>query len=177
MDSRPPTSTHDRVVCVDCPLDERRREFVLGMAAAAAAALAGLGALPTAALAHPVEMIGPATQAGDTRSYPIPTADGVAIDRGSEVILARWQGYVYAFSLACPHQNTALRWSERDGRFQCPRHKSKYSPDGSFISGRATRGMDRFAVRREEAMVVVDLGDLRRESDDRAAWAAAALRV
>ena len=57
----------------------------------------------------------------------------------------RFQGVVYAFNLSCPHQNTALKWQPDDQRFQCPKHKSRYQPDGTFISGRATRGMDRLA--------------------------------
>ena len=87
------------------------------------------------------------------------------------------QGSVYAFSLACPHQNTALRWLGRDARFQCPKHKSKYRPDGTFIEGRATRGMDRFPLRREGDGVVVDLARLLKQTDDAAAWAAAVVRV
>ena len=63
----------------------------------------------------------------------MPAADGVTIDRDAQVILVRFQQKVYAFNLACPHENTALRWRERDVRFQCPRHESQYQPDGTFI--------------------------------------------
>ena len=28
---------------------------------------------------------------------------------------------------------TALKWAPRDAQFQCPKHHSKYRPDGSFI--------------------------------------------
>ena len=87
----------------------------------------------------------------DERKYPLPQADGVTIDRENEVILVRFQGAVYAFNLACPHEHTALRWRDGDGRFQCPRHESKYKPDGTFISGRATRNMDRLPSGRRPA--------------------------
>ena len=112
-----------------------------------------------------------------TRAYPLPTGDGATIDRENDVILMRWQGSVYAFSLACPHQNTALRWLGGDARFQCPKHKSKYRPDGTFIEGRATRGLDRFPIRREEDRVLVDLDRVLKQTDDAAAWAAAVVRV
>jgi nitrite reductase/ring-hydroxylating ferredoxin subunit len=113
----------------------------------------------------------------DERKYPVPAADGVTIDRDNQVILARFQGAVYAFNLACPHEHTALRWRDGDGRFQCPRHSSKYKPDGTFISGRATRNMDRFAIRQEGSAIVVDLSRLF-ESDKQAAdWAAAMVRL
>jgi Rieske Fe-S protein len=80
---------------------------------------------------------------------------------------------VIAFSLACPHQNTALRWDAGNRRFQCPKHKSRYKPDGVFIEGRATRGMDRFAVRRDGDTIVVNLDALYREDENAAQWAAA----
>lgn len=89
------------------------------------------------------------------------------------MILVRFEGHVYAFSLSCPHQNTALRWLPDDHRFQCPKHKSKYQPDGEFISGRATRGMDRFAIRRAGETVVVDLAVLHKQDTDAAGWNAA----
>ena len=91
----------------------------------------------------------------------------MTIDRDTQVILVRFQQKVYAFNLACPHENTALRWKPRDGCFQCPRHESQYRPDGTFITGRATRNMDRFAVKRAGDSVVVDLNRLLR-SDQQA---------
>jgi nitrite reductase/ring-hydroxylating ferredoxin subunit len=154
-----------------------RRAFLREAAVAVAGVLALLGASPCWAGAVPLAFTAPVAAAGDTRRYPIPVVDGATIDRENEVILARWEGIVYAFNLACPHQRTALRWLAADARFQCPKHKSKYRPDGSFISGRATRGMDRFSVRREGAEVVVNLGALHRQSDDPTGWTAAAVRV
>jgi Rieske Fe-S protein len=144
--------------CAGCALG--RRAFLRD---AAAAVVAVLGA-PTAA-------------AGQQRAYPIPAQDGAVIDRGNDLILMRWQGSVYAFSLACPHQNTALRWLGGDGRFQCPKHKSRYRPDGTFIEGRATRGMDRFPLRRDGDTVVVDLDHVLKQTDDLAAWGAAVVRL
>jgi Rieske Fe-S protein len=82
----------------------------------------------------------------------------------------RFNHAVYAFNLSCPHQNTALRWLQSDSRFQCPKHKSKYQPDGSFISGRATRNMDRFAVRREGELVVVNVSALFQSDKQAAQW-------
>ena len=163
--------------CAGCGVPADRRAFLRELAGAAAAALVALGATPAAALARELCFVAPLAAAGDTRAYPVPAADGASIDRESEVILVRWQGAVYAFSLACPHQNTALRWLASDGRFQCPKHKSKYRPDGSFIEGRATRGMDRFSVRVEDGQVVVDLNALHRQDKDAAGWAAATAPV
>jgi nitrite reductase/ring-hydroxylating ferredoxin subunit len=109
----------------------------------------------------------------EERRYPVPATDGVAIDAESSVIVARAGGKVYAFSLACPHQNTALRWDAGDAQFRCPKHKSRYRPDGSFIEGRATRAMDRHAVRRDGTVIVVDLDTLYERDKQPAEWDAA----
>ena len=91
------------------------------------------------------------------------------------MILVRYQQRVYAFNLACPHENTALRWRAEEGRFQCPRHESRYRPDGGFMEGRATRNMDRLPVRRVGDSVLVDLDRLLRSDQQAREWAAAVL--
>ena len=117
-------------------------------------------------------MIGAAVGATEKR-YPVPAADGVTIDADAQVILVRSQQSVYAFALACPHQNTALRWRADDQRFQCPKHESKYKPDGTFISGRATRNMDRLPIKRAGDAVIVDVDVAYKSDAQPAEWAAA----
>jgi nitrite reductase/ring-hydroxylating ferredoxin subunit len=107
--------------------------------------------------------------------YPIPAADGVVIDKDESVIIARFDGKVFAFSLACPHQNTALRWDKGNKRFKCPKHESRYQPDGTFIDGRATRSMDRFAIKRDGEQVSVNLDALYREDENQAEWSRAVI--
>ena len=158
--------------CRECPLHDRRaflRDATLGIAAL----LTVLGRSRLEAAALPVRFGAALHARGDERTYPIPPADGATIDKDAQVILVRFEGHVYAFSLSCPHQNTALRWLPEDHRFQCPKHKSKYQPDGQFISGRATRGMDRFGIRRAGDTVVVDLDVLHKQDTDAAGWSAA----
>jgi Rieske Fe-S protein len=106
----------------------------------------------------------------EEKAYPIPATDGVQIDRDQDVIIARAQGKVFAFSLACPHQNTALRWDGGKSRFQCPKHKSIYTPEGVFVEGRATRGLDRFAVRRDGNSIVANLDSLFEQDKDADKW-------
>ena len=89
------------------------------------------------------------------------------------MIVVRYQQHLYAFNLACPHENTALKWLPKDGRFQCPKHESRYQPSGQFIDGRATRHMDRLGVRVEADMLVVDVNKFYRSDKDAAGWAAA----
>lgn len=149
-----------------------RREFIGESVAFVAAFAAAVGARPDRAMAWTVTEAA-ATRADQELSYPIPDADGVTIDRDNQIILVRYQGAVFAFNLACPHENTALRWRKNDGRFQCPRHESKYQPDGTFIEGRATRNMDRFAVRKDGARLIVDVDRLYRSDENGADWSAA----
>jgi Rieske Fe-S protein len=165
--------------CGVCPLGEvmERRAFLRDAAVAAAAAIAALGAAASDARALPVRLGAALSARGDERSYPLPTADGATIDREESVIVVRWQGAAYVFSLACPHQNTALKWAPGDAQFQCPKHHSKYRPDGSFIEGRATRGMDRFAVRRDDDKLVVDLDKLYQQDKDPNEWKAAFIQL
>ena len=95
--------------------------------------------------------------------------------RDNEVILVRWQDAVYAFTLSCPHQNTALKWDDREHTFQCPKHHSKFTASGDYIadSGRATRNMDRLAIQREgAAAVIVDVDKVFQEDTDGPQWAA-----
>jgi Rieske Fe-S protein len=156
--------------CVDC---QSRRGALGQMSAAVLAVIAGVELWPETAHAVPVTDAHGAKISPTERSYPLPPADGVAIDRDEQVIVVRFQQRAFVFNLACPHENTALRWKEALGRFQCPRHGSEYQPDGSFISGRATRHMDRFAVRRSGDSIVVDLNRLFRSDQQAQDWASA----
>jgi Rieske Fe-S protein len=162
--------------CAGCNRTSRRRFLGQVSGAAVAAALASELGLPDAA-ALPFSEVTGVQSHPDERTYPLPPADAVSIDREAQVIIARHQNRVFAFALACPHENTALRWRQEDARFQCPRHQSKYQPDGTFISGRATRNMDRFAIRRAGDSVVVDLNQWFRSDQQAAQWTAAAIAL
>ena len=127
--------------------------------------------------AAPVSLIQAIRANGTTHVYTVPDKDGVQIDKDTGVILVRWLGSIYAFSLSCPHQNTSLTWLDKEERFQCPKHRSQYSADGYFIRGRATRGMDRYAISRDKNTVTVDLSILKKQSDDKDAWEATAVKL
>lgn len=171
-----PTNTHED--CGTCPIAgaSSRRDFLRDAALGVAGVLATLG-LAQSAAALPVSMINALARGAKGISYAIPAADGVQIDKDNEVILVRWQNTVYAFNLSCPHQNTALRWNDAAKEFQCPKHKSKYTPSGDFISGRATRGMDRFAIQKSGTGVVVDVDQMYQQDENEAQWKAAFVKV
>jgi nitrite reductase/ring-hydroxylating ferredoxin subunit len=107
------------------------------------------------------------------RGYPIPAADSVGVDAQAQVMLVRSNGLVFAVSPACPHEQAVVRWVARAGRFQCSKHHSRYTREGQYISGRATRGLDRFAIRRDGPAVFVDVTRLWRADKNPAEWTAA----
>lgn len=116
------------------------------------------------------------TSSGAVR-YRIPPADGVQIDVRQQVILCRAKGEVFAFALACPHQNTALRALPGVRGFQCPRHKSRYEANGTFVSGKATRHMDRLPIRRDGDEVLIDLDVAIRSDTELDRWQHAVVRL
>ena len=174
---------HDRVIqdsaenhdspCVGCIAGGTDRRAFLADAVSAALALAGLSIASPLRELHALE---PRIGHGAVR-YPIPSADGVSIDRKNDTILCRVRDEVIAFSLACPHQSTTLRALPGTAGFQCPKHKSRYQQDGTFISGRATRNMDRLPISRDGDVVVVDPDIAYRSDKEPAKWAAAVVKL
>ena len=164
--------------CGGCEL-MARRTFLRDAAAFAAVALVGLGATPGMATAAPVGFVSAIGGGREDKAYPIPVADGTQIDKANDAIITRWQGKVYAYSLACPHQNTTLKWSDKEKQFECPKHHSRFTPDGIYIkdSGRATRGLDRLAIRKDGNNVVVNLDKAFQEDENNAEWTAAVVTV
>jgi nitrite reductase/ring-hydroxylating ferredoxin subunit len=146
-------------------MDMSRRDL-LKTSGCLAFALAGL---PVIAMSG----TGPANE----KQYPLPSGDGATIDRQSQVIVVRYQGFVYAFALSCPHENAAVKWLPKDNRFQCSKHDSQYRPDGLHTSGRATRNMDRFSLRLEGTSVLVDLHHWFQSDKDPSGWASAAIHL
>lgn len=156
-------------VCAACSASHSRRHFLRDATALAVAATGlGLNAKQLAALS--VKHVRAPVQNGPELKYPLPADDGATIDKPNEVIVVRWQSTVYAFALSCPHQRTMLKWRANNNQFQCPKHKSKYQPDGTFISGRATRGMDRYPVRIAGSTVIVDRTAKILQDENEQAW-------
>jgi Rieske Fe-S protein len=152
-----------------------RREFL--KSAGCFGLTMGLVGLPSgAADALPVFLTEGIQNGAETR-YPIPATDSVNVDRTAQLIVARSQGHIYVFALSCPHENNVVKWLPKDHRFQCTKHDSHYAPDGVHTSGRATRNMDRYVIRRDGDSVLVDLHRWVQSDKDPAGWAAATVAV
>jgi nitrite reductase/ring-hydroxylating ferredoxin subunit len=160
-----------------CAGVDDRRTFLKHAAVLVAGVAAGLGASVHEAAALPVSLGEPLAAAGNELTYPVPAADGATIDRDNGVIVVRLQNRAFAFNLSCPHENAAVRWKAALGRFECSRHDSVYSPAGVYTSGRATRNMDRFPIKKSGTTLVVDVSRLIQSDQQKAAWDAAAVDV
>ncbi len=156
-------------------MDVSRRSFLKG--ATALISLAAFGLASDDLVRLPVAFGTSVAAAGSERRYSVPATDCVTIDKSSQVIVVRYQQHLYAFNLACPHENTSLKWLPKDGRFQCPKHESRYQPTGVFMDGRATRNMDRLGVSLDGNMLIVDVNKFYRSDKDPAAWAAATVSL
>ena len=154
--------------------DWGRRDF-LRAGGCFALALTAIG-LPASLAGLPVvEMTG--TGAPTDKKYNLPASDSVNIDHGTQVILVRYQNSVFAFALACPHEHAAVKWLNKDKRFQCSKHDSQYTPNGTYTTGHATRNLDRFAIRREDAAIFVDLHRWFESDKDPGGWASAVVQL
>lgn len=163
--------------CAECPIGSSRRAFLRDIGLAVGAVLAAGAIGPTLALAESVSEIAPSrsgARAGRTRTYAVPAVNSISVDAGNDVILARWDTRVYAFSLRCPHRGTRLEWLDDERRVYCPKHKARFRPDGSHESGRRTRDLDRYSISRQgQSSIAVDLSALHRANEEPEAWESA----
>lgn len=74
-------------------------------------------------------------------------------------------GGFLALGRTCTHLGCTVPWIEADQRFACPCHASVFDITGEVLSPPADRALDMFAVRIENGIVKVDLGQaIRRRS-------------
>src|SRR5688500_4386501 len=99
MEMNDETKQAPRDTCANGCAVSGRRDFLIDALRASAAALAAIGIAPGGANAMPLRWISALSSAADDKSYPIPAADGVQIDKENEVILSRVGKQVFAFAL------------------------------------------------------------------------------
>lgn len=163
--------------CGACAIAAANRRIFLRDAALAVAGAMAMSARARVAFAERVTAATASVSRGLLRTYAMPEEGTVSVDAGNDVILARWENRIYAFSLRCPHRGTKLEWRANDRNVFCPKHKARFLPNGTHVSGRRTRDLDRYGIRREGTSIVVDLSVLNRADQDLARWRSAVVDV
>ncbi len=68
------------------------------------------------------------------------------------------EGKHKALYMVCVHLGCLYKWVPANNRFECPCHGSKYTHDGFYIEGPATRSLDTFEITDEAEKVLVHTG-------------------
>jgi cytochrome b6-f complex iron-sulfur subunit len=63
-----------------------------------------------------------------------------------------------ALYMVCTHLGCLYKWAQSNNRFECPCHGSKFSREGYYIEGPASRSLELFEITEEEGLVVVNTG-------------------
>ncbi len=82
---------------------------------------------------------------GQVNAYALDAAPQLHSD--GKFYVVRTNAGVLALYQVCPHLGCLVPWAEQLNRFACPCHGSQYERDGTYISGPAPRGLDRFVVK------------------------------
>lgn len=67
----------------------------------------------------------------------------VAVPEGRFHVAYPNEGLVVLYGV-CTHLGCLPKWSDTNGRFECPCHGSKFELNGKYIEGPAPRSLDRF---------------------------------
>jgi len=86
--------------------------------------------------------------------------DGVLAVPAARAYLTKVDGEVIAMSETCTHLGCRTPFCDSSGQFECPCHGSVFNRIGEYRTGPAPRGLDRYAVRIEDGIVMVDTGSL-----------------
>jgi cytochrome b6-f complex iron-sulfur subunit len=63
-----------------------------------------------------------------------------------------------ALYMVCTHLGCLYKWAQSNNRFECPCHGSKFSREGYYIEGPASRSLDMFEITEENGQIAVNTG-------------------
>lgn len=137
-----------------------RREFLMYSWAGSLALVGAVSGYATFAFLYPRFRKGqfggkfdrPVSDFGDKTTPPKGLIDG------KFWMVTTADGSPKAIYMVCTHLGCLYKWSDSNGRFECPCHGSKFSHDGFYIEGPAPRSLDYFNVAVEGDLVIVDTG-------------------
>jgi len=81
----------------------------------------------------------------------IAPGSGAVLRRGLRrvAVYRRPTGELRELSATCPHLGCIVRWNASERTWDCPCHGSRFHPEGSVVSGPATRGLTPLDVEHE----------------------------
>lgn len=82
---------------------------------------------------------------------------GFIYDKQLDVIVVSNGGTIAALNPECPHQGCDVDWKGNSGELVCPCHGSKFSLDGSVITGPAKEPLPVYEFKTEGDLVKVKL--------------------
>lgn len=82
----------------------------------------------------------------DLRDLPRPQAQPVFVREAQAYLVNPGDGLV-ALLGKCPFDGYLIRWSETNGRFECPLCGSRFQLDGAYLKGGAARDLDKGTLR------------------------------
>lgn len=99
-----------------------------------------------------VFFLGPESNLPPTDAAPDPNTSGKfwlvnTVDEGPK-----------ALYMVCTHLGCLYKWVQANNRFECPCHGSKFSREGFYIEGPASRSLDTFVITVENGNVAVNTG-------------------
>lgn len=85
------------------------------------------------------------------------TQDGQILNRKEKIIVVRNPATknLVANNPLCPHQGCTVKWKADDGKFVCPCHGSKFTPEGKVLNGPANSSLGNYEVKEEKSAVLV----------------------
>jgi cytochrome b6-f complex iron-sulfur subunit len=93
---------------------------------------------------------GAAPQPVAAGNFTVDTSVGALSSNGgfiviNGIIIARTNsGSFLAFSSSCTHESVTLNYNSGGNQFVCPRHSSRFTSDGTVVSGPASRDLKQY---------------------------------
>jgi len=99
----------------------------------------------------------PRVRIGPLEKYAVMRRGDVNEDfKGEGILIVRLEKSIAALSTVCTHLGCIVNWLAGEKKFKCPCHGSGFYQNGINFEGPAPRALDRFAIRVEDGIVVVD---------------------
>lgn len=134
-----------------------RRQFVVGLWAAASLALIGQAAAALYQFLKPIAQaggFGSQVSAGNIKEFKVGTVSTVREMHGFVSRIDQKGALVMAWK--CTHLGCTVPWVDAEKRFHCPCHGSIFDTQGQVIAGPAPRPLDLYPAQVVNGELIVD---------------------